>query len=170
MSEITVVYPTSANPPTWGHADIMYRAAVKFDKIYWVAACNPHKVLDFSVEQRLRMMQAYVDYYQLKNVIVDSYSGTIVRYALDKNASFLLRGLRNTSDFQAELELASGNRGISKDIETICFFAKPHFATISSRLIRELARLGEKIDQYVLPTLTSEIRTTLNKETKGSSS
>ncbi|MBF0359944.1 MAG: pantetheine-phosphate adenylyltransferase [Oligoflexia bacterium] len=157
-SELTVVYPTSANPPTWGHADIMYRAATKFKQVYWVAAINPSKHLEFSTEERIAMMQAYVDYYQLKNVKVDSFEGTIVRYALDKGAQFLLRGLRNTSDFQMELELAAGNRGINKEIETICLFAKPHYATISSGLIRELAKLGEKIDQYVLPALADQIK------------
>ncbi|MBF0207776.1 MAG: pantetheine-phosphate adenylyltransferase [Oligoflexia bacterium] len=162
MSEIIVVYPTSANPPTWGHADVMYRAAKKFSTLYWVAAVNPSKILEFTVEQRVRMMRAYVDYYKLSNVIVDFHQGTIVRYALNKNAHFLLRGLRNTSDFQAELELSAGNRGIDKEIETICLFAKPHFATISSKLIRELATLGERIDQYVLPQLVDEIKNTLN--------
>jgi pantetheine-phosphate adenylyltransferase len=73
------------------------------------------------------------------------------------NAQFLLRGLRNTTDFQMELELAAGNRGIDKTIETLCLFAKPHYATISSTLVRELALLGEKIDQYVLPSLVPYI-------------
>lgn len=163
MSKKIVVYPTSANPPTWGHADIMSRAAHKFDIVYWVAAVNPQKQLAFSVEQRTKMMQAYVDYYALTNVIVESHEGTIIRYAKEKQAQFLLRGLRNTSDFQMELDLAAGNRGIHKSIETVCLFAKPHFATISSALIRELARLGERIDQYVLPQISEEIMKTLKE-------
>lgn len=157
MAELIVVYPTSANPPTWGHGDIMERAARKFDKLYWVAAKNPAKKLLFGIEERMEMMQAYVNHYKLKNVIVDSCEGAVVRYAQRKGAHFLLRGLRNTTDFQAELELAAGNRGIDKNIETLCFFAKPHYATISSGLIRELASLGEKIDQYVLPAIVKRI-------------
>jgi pantetheine-phosphate adenylyltransferase len=160
---ISVVYPISANPPTWGHADLMMRAAAKFDHLYWVAAVNPQKKTLFSSSDRVMMMKAYVEYYKLKNVTVEAHDGTIVRYAALRGADFLLRGLRNTTDFQMELELAAGNRGIDKNIETICFYAKPHFATISSSLIRELAILGERIDQYVLPSLVDFIVEKLQK-------
>lgn len=157
MSEKVIVYPISANPPTWGHADIMMRAAKHFDHLYWVAASNPNKKYMFTEEERVEMMQAYVDYYKLKNVTVVLFSGTIARFAEDKGAQFLLRGLRNSSDYQMELELSVGNRGINKDLETICLFAKPHFATISSSLIRELAMLNERIDQYVMPSIAKKI-------------
>lgn len=157
MSEKTIVYPISANPPTWGHADIMMRAATHFDKIIWVAASNPQKTYMFTLEERLDMMRAYVDYYKLKNVEICSHEGTIARFAEKKGAAFLLRGLRNSSDYQMELELSVGNRGISKELETICLFAKPHFATISSTLIRELAQLNERIDQYVMPSIAKKI-------------
>ncbi len=159
----SIVYAISANPPTWGHADIMMRASQKFDELYWIAAENPHKNSVFSKDQKIKMMQAYVDYYKLTNVKVDYHSGTVIRYAKNKNAAFLLRGLRNTSDFQMELEMAAGNRGIEKDVESICMFSKPHFATISSTLVRELAILGESIDQYVLPSIADEIKNTLSK-------
>lgn len=157
MKEKIIVYPISANPPTWGHADIMMRAAKHFDKVIWVAATNPKKSYMFTPEERLEMMQAYVDYYKLKNVEVCEYTGTIARFAEQRSAEFLLRGLRNSSDYQMELELSVGNRGISKEIETICLFAKPHFATISSTLIRELALLNERIDQYVMPSIAKKI-------------
>ena len=103
------------------------------------------------------MMQEYVDYYDIQNVKVMSHVGTMVRLAQELKAGFLLRGLRNTTDFQHELEMSAGNRGIDKTIETICMFTKPHYATVSSTLVRELAFLGERIDQYVLPSLTKLI-------------
>lgn len=156
-NEKIIVYPISGNPPTWGHADIMMRASKHFDTLYWVAATNPAKQYMFTEKERLEMMQAYVKYYKLKNVIVCSHSGTIVRFAEEKGAQFLLRGLRNSSDYQMELELSVGNRGICKEIETICMFSKPHFATISSSLIRELALLNERIDQYVMPSIAEKI-------------
>lgn len=160
-----IVYPISANPPTWGHADIMQRAAHCFDHVYWVAAINPNKPNPaFSDWQRVEMMQAYVDYFKLQNVTVESHSGAIARYSKSKGAGFMLRGLRNTTDFQFELEMAAGNRGIDKNIETVCMFSKPHFATISSSLVRELAMLGEKIDQYVLPSLADKIISELTKK------
>jgi pantetheine-phosphate adenylyltransferase len=154
-----VVYPTSANPPTWGHADIMMRAAKKFDKLLWLVAINSKKSPSgFTPEDKAYMLSAYVKYYQLTNVEVHICTGAVARFAQEHQAQFLLRGLRNTTDFQMELELAAGNRGISKDIETICLFSKPHFATISSSLVRELAMLGEQIDQYVLPSLVPFIQ------------
>lgn len=156
-----IVYAISANPPTWGHADIMMRAAAKYDTLYWVAGKNPTKSLPFSDADRMEMMQAYVDYYKLDNVVVDVFEGTTIRYAEKQGAEFLLRGLRNTTDFQVELEMAAGNRGINKEIETICMFTKPHFATISSTIVRELAMLSEKIDQYVLPKTVSIIEKVL---------
>jgi pantetheine-phosphate adenylyltransferase len=164
MGQKIIVYPISANPPSWGHADIMMRASKHFDHLYWVAAYNPKKTYMFTEIERLEMMQAYVDYYKLKNVTVVSNGGTIVRFAEEKGAQFLLRGLRNSSDYQMELELSVGNRGICKNVETICLFAKPHFATISSSLIRELAQLNERIDQYVMPSLAEKILKKLHGE------
>lgn len=152
-----IIYPISGNPPTWGHADLMMRAAALFDHVYWVAGVNIHKSLDFSVEERMEMMNEYVKYYGLKNVTVDYHQGVMVRYAEKKEAKFFLRGLRNSTDFQYELELSCGNRGIIKEIETICMFSRPHFATICSGLVRELATFGESIDQYVLPKLSERI-------------
>ena len=159
MSKKIIVYPITGNPPTWGHADIMSRAAEKFDEVHWIAAINPNKKSSvFEDHEKVEMMEKYVNYYKLTNVIVSAHQGTIIRYAQKAGAQFLLRGLRNTTDFQLELELASGNRGIDKSIETVCMFTKPHFATISSTLIRELAFLGEKIDQYVLPSISPIIK------------
>ncbi len=157
MAQKIIVYPISANPPTWGHADIMMRAAKHFDLVYWVAALNPSKSYMFTLEERLDMMEAYVAYYKIRNVKIASHEGTIARFAEEKNAEFLLRGLRNSSDYQMELELSVGNRGINKELETLCMFAKPHFATISSSLIRELALLNERIDQYVMPSIATKI-------------
>lgn len=162
VKEKVIVYAISANPPTWGHADLMMRAATHFDKVYWVAASNPKKQYMFTEDERLEMMRAYVTYYKLQNVEVVMHEGTIVRFAETVGAQFLLRGLRNSSDYQMELELAAGNRGINKDIETITMFSKPHFATISSSLIRELALLNEKIDQYVMPSIAKKILTKLH--------
>ena len=163
MSKSIIIYPISGNPPTWGHADLMQRASSNFGVVHWVAAINPGKTQVFSMEERMEMMRAYVDYYKLKNVQVSSYEGAIVRYAKELKGNFLLRGLRNTTDFQMELELAAGNRGIDKTVETVCMFTKPHFATISSSLVRELAMLGEKIDQYVHPDIIPLIQKRLKK-------
>lgn len=153
-----VIYPISGNPPTWGHADVMERAARIFGRLTWALAVNPSKTYLFSVEERLEMMAEYVRHFDLKNVIIDSYEGATVRHAERIGAQLILKGLRNATDLQAEMEQAIGNRGINQSIETISLFTSPRFSIINSSLIRELALLGEDIDQYVLPLVAERIR------------
>lgn len=158
MKKDIAIYPTSANPPTWGHADIMKRAAGCFEKLYWVAAINPNKELDFPQDMQMEMMQKYVDYYGIKNVVVDHYYGSMMRYAVQKDAGFIIRGIRNNSDVIAEMELATGYRGINENIETICFFANPKLIMVSSSLVRQIAKIDEEINTYVLPDVSKMIR------------
>ena len=152
-----VVYPISANPPTWGHAGILQRAALAFDQVYWVAAVNPKKPIRFTPECQIAIMQDYVSFYKLKNVKVDSYQGSIMQYALEQKADFILRGIRNASDLQGEMSLAAGYRGISTDVEVLSMFADPKHSQVSSSLVRELAELGESIEQYVHPDVAAKI-------------
>ena len=143
------IYPISANPPTWGHGDILQRAANYFDHVYWAAAVNVQKKYLFSPEDRVQMMEEYVKHYQLDNVTVEAYTGSTVRYAEKRDAQVIIKGLRNIVDFHGELEQSMGNQGINKSIETFCMFSHPHLSALSSSLVRELALLGEDIDCYV---------------------
>ena len=153
------VYAISADPPTWGHADIMMRAANKFSHLHWVFANNTSKKAMFSSQDKLNMMKIYVDHYKLTNVIIDSVEGSVARFASKVQADYLIRGLRSSSDYQMEYELSVGNRGIDKNLETICMFTKPHYATISSSIVRELAVLNEPITQYVHPKVEEMVAT-----------
>lgn len=155
---IHLLYPISGNPPSWGHADIMERAARLFGRITWALAVNPAKSYLFTVEERLEMMEDYVHHFGLKNVIIDSYEGATVRFARRIGAGLILKGLRNSDDLLAEMEQAIGNRGIDGGIETISLFTSPRYSVIRSSLIRELALLGEEIDDYVLPAVAGRIR------------
>lgn len=157
-NQLIAVYAISGDPPTWGHADIMMRASKKFDRVYWAIAHNPAKDYLFSVEDKLRMMQVYLEYFQLNNVEILPIEGSVAQFAKKVKASFMIRGLRSSSDFQLEYELSIGNRGIAKNIETICMFTKPHYATVSSSIVRELARLEEKISQYVHPDVEKIVK------------
>ena len=157
----SIVYPISANPPTWGHADIMARGAKKFSRLYWAIGKNPGKSPLFSDHQRFQMLEAYVKHYKLSNVEIDTFEGTTISYAKSKNADFLLRGLRSNQDFQMELELAWGNKGIEEQIETICIFCRPDLAPVSSSIVRELAMLGENIERYVHPKIVPIIKQVL---------
>jgi len=158
------VYPTSASPPTWGHADILRRSASIFGRVHWVAAVNPSKELVFSTQSRLDMMQDYVDFFKLKNVVVDSFEGSIARYALSHEAKVILRGMRGAQDFPTEWELAMGYRGIDESMETMCLFADPKFVGISSSMVRELALLGEDISAYVLESVAQKLLKQLKRQ------
>ena len=164
MSDRIAIYPISANPPTWGHGDILCRAAQHFEHIYWAAAVNPQKQYLFNLDQRKQMMQAYVDHHELKNVTVEAYTGATVRYAFKKDAGLIIKGLRSVDDFHGEFEQAYANREIMRGVETFCIFAHPEFAGISSSLVRELALLGESIDQYVLKTVADIVYNIIEKE------
>jgi pantetheine-phosphate adenylyltransferase len=161
---IHVLYPISGNPPSWGHGDVMERAARVFPRITWALAINPNKTYMFSPEERMEMMGDYVRHYGLNNVTIDAYQGATVRYAEKIGAQLILKGLRNASDLQAEMEQAIGNRGIDGAIETITFFTSPRYSVISSSLIRELAVLGEDLKSYVLPEVAARIVEILNKK------
>ncbi len=157
-----VLYPISGNPPSWGHADVMDRAARIFGRVTWALAANPDKSYMFSTEERLWMMEEYVRHFELKNVTVDAYTGSTVRYVERVGADLILKGLRNASDLQAEMEQAIGNRGINQSIETISLFTTPRYSVIHSSLIRELAMLDENIDAYVLPSVAVRIKEILS--------
>ena len=157
QGQICALYPISANPPTWGHADVMERAARVFDRVVWALAVNPLKTYLFTLEDRLEMMQAYVDHFDLANVTIESYTGATVRFAERVGAGVILKGLRNATDLQAEMEQATGNLGINETIETLALFTSPRFSIVNSSLIRELAALGEDISPYVHPEVANRV-------------
>ena len=154
---VHVLYPISGNPPSWGHADVMERAARVFDRITWALAVNPDKTYLFSAEERMEMMAEYVRHYGLNNVTIESYQGATVRFAETIGANLILKGLRNATDLQSEMQQAQGNHGINPRIETISLFTSPRYSVINSSLIRELALLGESIEDYVHPKVAERI-------------
>ena len=157
VSGFHALYPISGNPPTWGHADVMERAARIFDQVTWALAVNPAKTYLFGMEERLDMMRDYVRHFGLKNVTLADYQGTTVRFAEKIGARVIVKGLRNVSDLQVEMEQAMGNSNLNPAIETMTLFTSPRYSVISSRLIRELALLGESIEPYVLGTVAEKV-------------
>jgi pantetheine-phosphate adenylyltransferase len=129
------------------------RTASHFDYVYWAAAINSEKHYAFTELQRLQMMCEYVKHNQLHNVTVEVLNGSTVRYAQSRKACVIVKGLRSLEDFEGEFQQAVGNKGIDPDIETFCLFGKPELFAVSSTLVRELALLGEKIEEYVLPSV-----------------
>lgn len=152
------LYPISGNPPTWGHAELVSRATKVFTEVEWALAVNPAKSYLFPLKDRLEMLNDYIRHYALVNVTVSAYEGSTARYAMKIGAKAILRGLRNATDLQAEMEQAMGNQGIASQVQTVAMFTSPAHSMISSSLVRELALLGEDITPYVHPQVAERIR------------
>ena len=141
------IYPGSFDPITYGHIDIVERALEIFDKVIIAIAENAEKRSLFSVEERLQMVKTI--FKDTPNVIVDSFKGLLVDYMAKTNAKVSLRGLRATSDFEYEFHLASMNRSLNTHLDTLFMMTSKDYFFVSSRTIKEVARLGGGVEGLV---------------------
>lgn len=144
---ITAVYPGTFDPVTKGHIDVVTRASAMFDEIKVAVASSPSKAPFFALEERVAMATSALQ--GLAKVEVISFSGLLVECARQNNASVIIRGLRAVSDFEFEVQLAGMNRRLSQDVETVFIAATQEYAFLSSSLIREIARLGGDVTEFV---------------------
>lgn len=136
------VFPGSFDPITNGHLDILKRAIPLFDKIIVLVAINESKKENFTLEERTQMIKEATK--EFNNVEVDFYDGLTVDYAKNHGATYLIRGIRNTSDYDYELELYKANKTLNNSIETVFFMASDDYSLISSSKINELKK--NKVD------------------------
>ena len=141
------IYPGSFDPITYGHIDIIERGLEIFDKVIVAIAENEEKRPLFSVEDRLRMVKSC--FKDTPNVIVDSFKGLLVNYVGKTNAKVILRGLRATSDFEYEFHMASMNRSLNTQLDTLFMMTSKDYFFVSSRTIKEVARLGGAVEGLV---------------------
>jgi pantetheine-phosphate adenylyltransferase len=141
------IYPGSFDPITYGHIDIIERGLEIFDKVIVAIAENEEKRSLFSVEDRLRMVRTF--FRDTPNVIVDSFKGLLVDYVAKTNAKVILRGLRATSDFEYEFHMASMNRSLNTHLDTLFMMTNKDYFFVSSRTIKEVARLGGGVEGLV---------------------
>jgi len=146
MSKIAI-YPGTFDPITNGHLDLLVRATKIFDKVIIAVANNPRKNPLFSVEERISMIQAVSG--DIENIEVEPFDDLLVNYVGRKNANFVIRGLRAVSDFDYEFQLASANRRLDENVETI--FLTPSEANyfISSSLVREISFYEGDVQSFV---------------------
>lgn len=151
--------PLSADPPTLAHADLLQRACQLFSCVYWAVGVNPDKKYMFSCDQRVDMLQCYVDHLHLNadQVRVVSYEGATIPFALDVQATVIIKGLRNTLDFQFEADQAAANSRLSPKVQTIFLAARPELSSISSTLLRQLIQLQQPFADYVIPAVEQRI-------------
>ncbi|MBQ4554844.1 MAG: pantetheine-phosphate adenylyltransferase [Spirochaetaceae bacterium] len=150
------LFPGSFDPPTYGHLNIIERARTIFDKIDVVIAVNKSKKYLFSEEERLSMIRELVSGWD--NVTVHTSSRLIVDYAHENNASVLLRGVRNFSDFSYEFDLSLLNKGLASDIETVFLPTDPEFFVLRSSSIKELAAFNGDISKMVPPLVEKALK------------
>lgn len=143
------LYPGSFDPVTYGHLDIMSRACELFDEVRVAVAVNEEKNPLFPVKERIALLrQATKD---KKKIKIGTFDGLIVHYARANRIGFLIRGLRATSDFDYEFQMALTNRELASDIDTIFLMPSEKHFYLSSRLVKEISRLGGDVSKFVPP-------------------
>lgn len=143
----TAIYPGSFDPLTNGHLDVVRRAAKLFDRIVIAVAENESKQPLFTLAERVALVKKAVAH--LPNVQTDSFNGLLVDYARQRKAKAIVRGLRAVSDFEFEFQLALMNRKLDENIETIFMMPKDTYTFLSSRIVKEIARLGGDVSAFV---------------------
>jgi pantetheine-phosphate adenylyltransferase len=151
------IYPGTFDPITYGHLDVLARAAKLFDRVTVAIADNPGKGPLFSAEQRLAMVRPNVE--QFPNVLVTSFSGLLVDFAVAQNAVAIIRGLRALSDFEFEFNMALMNRHLEQRIETIFVMPNEQFSYTSSSLVKQVARFGGNVSHFVPPNVAEALKT-----------
>jgi pantetheine-phosphate adenylyltransferase len=141
------VYPGSFDPLTNGHLDIITRGCRLFDRLIIAVLVNSQKQPLFEVPERLQMLREGTEH--LPNVQVDSFEGLLVDYVARQNADIVLRGIRAISDYEMELQMALLNRRMRPKIETVFLMASEENSFISSRMVKEIFRLGGDVTGFV---------------------
>jgi len=147
----TAIYPGTFDPVTKGHIDIVERASETVEHLTVGVVEVSSKRTMFNVDERIAMFSEAVAH--LPNVSVESYSGLTVNVAREIGAELIIRGLRITSDFEYESEMALMNRRMAEDIETICLFSALKYQILSSSRVKEVAALGADVSDLVPPNV-----------------
>lgn len=155
------VYPGSFDPVSNGHLDIIERAAKVFDKVYVVVSINLKKQSIFTVDEKVWMLKEVTKH--IPNVIVEASKDLLLQYAQSRNASVIIRGLRNFIDYQDEITLFQFNRSIAPNIDTFILFPSANNLFLSSSSIKELVSFNSDISSYVPKQLVAYITETLKK-------
>jgi pantetheine-phosphate adenylyltransferase len=149
------IYPGSFDPVTNGHLDVIERARKLFDEVIVAVAHNDEKQALFSLEDRLELLKASIE--KIDNIRITQFDGLLVEFAAAQNASAVVRGLRAVSDFEFEFQMALMNRKLNSDVETIFLMPKEEYTYLSSRIIKEIARLGGDVSSFVPPMVAKAL-------------
>ena len=154
------IYPGSFDPLTNGHLDVIQRAARLFDRVIVAVAKNEGKKPLFALAERHKLVARAVE--SMSNVETDTFDGLLVDYVARRSGQAIIRGLRAVSDFEFEFQLALMNRKLNERIETIFMMPKDTYTFLSSKIVKEIARLGGNVADFVPP----HVQTALNRKSK----
>lgn len=150
------IFPGSFDPITSGHVDIINRARPLFDKIIVAVGQNTQKKFLFELDQRTSWLKKVTD--QWENVEVDVYEGLTVNYAKATGARYLIRGLRNASDFDYEKTISQLNHIIGDGLETLFYISHPEYSHISSTIVREIIKGKGDVNKFVPAVIYQDIK------------
>lgn len=155
MHKRTALYAGTFDPFTNGHMDIVERALGLFDQITLLVAVSPTKKPTLTQNRRVKLLE---ELYQHESKIkVDSWDGLVVEYARQKKIDHIIRGLRPTGDFEVEFQMASMNRKLHTDIDTVFLMTSEKLYYVSSSLVKEVWSHGGDISQFVPPLILAEL-------------
>lgn len=152
----TGIYPGTFDPITNGHIDIIQRSVYLFDKVIVAVTNNPAKSPLFSVMERCEMIKIATK--SIKNIEVDSFNDLLVNYAKQCNATALIRGLRATSDFEYEFQMALVNRKLSNELLTVFLMPNEKYTYLNSTIVKEVANLNGDISSFVTKDVSEKIK------------
>lgn len=164
LKRVIAIYPGSFDPLTNGHLDLIERGSKIFDELIVAILRNPEKDPLFSLEERRAMVKEMTSGYA--NVRVDTFAGLLVEYAVQQKASAVLRGIRAISDYEYELQMAMMNRKLEPQLETVFMMPAETYSYLSSRLVREIAKLGGSVRGLVPAPVEEKLRRKLNGDQK----
>jgi len=150
------VYPGTFDPITNGHTDLIARAARRFDQVIVAIHENSTKQPALDWQERIRLASLVLEGHD--NVTVEGFNGLLVEFARTRGAGVILRGLRAVSDFEYEFQLASMNRQLAPEIETLFMTPDEHYAYVSSSLVREIAALGGDVTPFVREEVVAALK------------
>lgn len=155
MNERIAICPGSFDPVTYGHLDIITRAARMFDRLIVVVASNGAKHCSFTPDERVDMIKKCIP--ELENVEVEHYGGLLADYAAEKGATAIIKGLRAMSDFEYEFQMALTNKKLNPNVETLFLTTDSRNMYLSSSMVKQIAGMGGDISSFVPEAIRGDI-------------
>ena len=160
LKDVIAIYPGSFDPVTNGHLDLIERGSLIFDQLIVAVLHNVEKDPLFSMDERIAMLKEFTSH--IENVRIDTFGGLLVDYAKQVNARAILRGIRAISDYEYELQMALMNRKLNPELETVFMMPAVSYSYVSSRLVKEIARLNGSVTGLVPKAVEERLRDKVN--------